>query len=106
MEALAISWPAAVAIIASTIAITVGAIRIMGQGKDTITVGSLKKDHAALNERVRGVETSMAKMESDLSGVITTQIKDLKNDVQRLDGKMDTMVKEVINALASLKNKD
>lgn len=106
METLAISWPAAVAVVASVIAITFGAIRIMAQGKDTISVNSLKKDHQALNDRVRGVETSMARLESDLSGVITTQIKDLKGDITRLDAKIDTMVKEVINALASLKNKD
>ncbi len=106
IEAVAISWPAALAVVGSIVAITVGATRIMGTGKENVTMASLKKDHASLNERVRGVETLMARLETDLSGVITTQIKDLKEDLHRLDAKLDLMVKEVISALASLKNKD
>lgn len=106
IESLAISWPTAGAIVGSVVAITLGAIRIMGTGSESRAISGLKKEYTALNERVRGVETSMARMETGLSGVITTQISDLKEDLHRLDSKMDVMVKEVINALASLKNKE
>jgi len=105
MDPLSISWPAAIAVIGSVVALTFGVIKVMSQGKALVTTDTLQKEHEHLSERVRAVETQMATLETDLSGLVTTQINDLKGDINRLDTKIDTMVKEVIGALASLKNK-
>lgn len=105
MDPVMITWPGAVAIVASVVALTVGAIKIMGTGKTKRTIDELHADHQSLSERVHGVETQMVRLESDLQGTITTQISDLKGDIRRMDQKMDTLVKEVVAALASLTKK-
>lgn len=101
MEPLAISWPAAVAIVASIVTLTVGALKILSQGKAVRNINELHTEHTQLAKRVAGVETQMVRLESDLQGTITTQITDLKNDLRRMDQKMDTLVKAALNAVQS-----
>lgn len=99
METFAITWPAAIAIIASVVTLTVGAIKIMSQGKAARTVNELHTEHTQLAKRVAGVETQMVRLESDLQGTITTQIADLKGDIRRMDQKMDQLVKAALDAV-------
>lgn len=99
MDALTLTWPAAVAIIASVATLTVGAIKIMGQGKSVRTIADLHAEHQQLAGRVHGVETQMVKLESDLQGTITTQIADLKQDIRRMDAKMDNLLKAALDVI-------
>lgn len=106
MESFVLNWPSAMAVVASAVVLTVGVLKIMASGKATRSLDELHNDHKTLLDRVQGVETQMVRLEADLEGTITTQIKDLKEDVLRIDGKIDSLVKEVVSALASIIKKD
>lgn len=99
VDALVVGWPAAIAIVASVVTLTVGAIKIMSQGKAVRTVNELHAEHTQLAKRVAGVETQMVRLESDLQGTITTQIADLKGDIRRMDAKMDQLVKAALDVV-------
>lgn len=99
---IVLSWPAAVALIAAVIAITGGVLRMFAMGRATMTVQGAHDEIKRLQGRVQELERQVSSMETSIENTIGGQISDLKSDMRHISDKMDTLVREVVNALGAL----
>ena len=94
------SWPAAAALIVSVTTITIGAIRIFGQGRP-----SMAHQQQNLATRIHDLETCVVRLEADVSGTLTNQIADIKEDLRRLERKIVTFFAQVVEGITKKDSK-
>ena len=95
MEELSLSWPAAFAIVGAIIAAFVGLNTLLSNRRDVATINSL-------SEKVGDHESRLGVLETTLEGKVEEKFKNLDSGVSRVEGKLDTLVSEVVTALAAI----
>ena len=92
---LALTWPAAFAIVAGIVAAGVGLNTLMTTRRDVTSQN-------ALSTKVADHESRLKVLETTLSGQVETKFKHVEDGIARVEGKLDTLVSEVVAALAAV----
>jgi hypothetical protein len=91
-----LDWPSAVAVVSSVVALTAGAIKLLGTGKTTsgISVESVHADAKSLAAEMVDIKVELARV---IAGVdaIRSQIAELRSSSEKATSRLDLLVEKI-----------